>query len=457
MAFDMSRHLTWPELLRFVAPTIASMLFSSLYGIVDGLCVSNFAGKTAFAAVNFIMPIIMAIAALGFMVGSGGSAIVGKTRGEGDDHEANRQFSLFVAFAFAIGTLFSLAAFPCMRPIAHAMGGRGDLLDDAVLYGAMSLISMPFFMLQCMFQTFFVTAAKPRLGFAVTVGAGVVNIVGDLLLVGLLDLGVFGAALATNISEVLGGAVPVAYFARKNSSALRLVRPHVDWRLLGRACVNGSSEMMTNLAVSVVNTLYNIQLMAFAQENGVAAYGVVMYVSLVFVAVFNGYNVGASPLMSFQYGAGNVGEMQALFDKGLRFSIVGGIAVLAVSQALAVPIAALFGGYDRDLFDLTVLAFRFESFSFCLMGFAMFASALFTSLGNGKVSALVSFLRTIVFECSFVMLIPMALGMIGIWVSWPLAELASTVVDVAFVVYLGRIYGYLPGRAGATRGPERAT
>ena len=456
---DMSKHFTWPELLAFVAPSIAGSIFTSIYGVVDGLFVSNFAGKTAFAAVNFIMPMIMILSTTGFMIGTGGSAIVGKTRGEGDEAAASRQFSLLVYFAFALGLALLALGLVITPHVAAAMGAEGQMLDDATLYGRLVLLSMPFFTLQVAFQSFFVTAGKPELGLRVTLAAGILNIVGDFVLVGLLDMGIVGAALATNASEVLGGLAPVIYFARKNDSALRLGRTQFDARVVGKAMVNGSSEMMTNVAVSVVSILYNMQLMHLAGENGVAAYGVVMYVSMIFSAIFMGYNMGASPLMSYQYGARNRIEMRNLFKKGLTFTIAGGVAMLVAAQALAWPISFLFTGYDEKLCELTVHAFRVQSFAFALMGFAMYGSALFTSLGNGKVSALISFLRTLVFEVAFVMLLPFVFGLDGVWVSWPAAEVVSLAVTTAFMVALGRNYGYIAekgaptGKGGGMGGP----
>lgn len=450
---DMSKHFTWPELLAFVAPSIAGSIFTSIYGIVDGLFVSNFAGKTAFAAVNLIMPMIMILSTTGFMIGTGGSAIVGKTRGEGDDDAANRQFSLLVYFSFALGLALMVLGLVITPHVAAAMGAEGQMLDDATLYGRLVLLSMPFFTLQIVFQAFFVTAGKPELGLRVTLASGILNIVGDFVLVGLLDLGIVGAALATNASELLGGLVPVIYFARKNDSALRLGRTRFDARVVGRAMVNGSSEMMANVAVSVVSMLYNVQLMRLVGENGVAAYGVLMYVSMLFSAIFMGYNMGASPLMSYQYGARNHLEMRNLFKKGLMFTIVGGAAMLVAAQALAWPVAYVFTGYDEELCELTVHAFRIQSFAFALMGFSMFGSALFTSLGNGLVSVLISFLRTLVFEVAFVMLLPIVFDLDGVWASWPSAEVVSLAVTAALMIALGRNYGYLPEKGGGTGDP----
>ena len=440
----MSQHFGWGKLIRFVLPSIATMIFTSIYGIVDGLFISNFAGKTSFAAVNFIMPMVMILSTSGFMVGSGGSAIVGKTRGEGDDAKANRQFSLFVIFAFALGVVLMIIGMFIAYPVAQAMGATGDMLDEAALYGRIVLISLPFFALQYVFQSFFVTAGKPRLGFVVTVIAGVMNMFLDFLFVGVFGWGVVGAAVATNISEILGGAIPIIYFLRPNSSALRLCKTHLNWGEIGHACINGSSELMTNIAVSVVSILYNIQLLILAGENGVSAFGVCMYVSMIFSAIFMGYCMGSAPLMSFQYGARNTHEMQNLLKKGVLFVAIGGIAMFAASQASATLVADAFAGYDEGLHEMTEHAFRLQSIAFALMGYSMYASSLFTALGNGLVSAFISFIRTLVFEIAAIYLLPLVLGVDGLWLAWPTSELLAMGVSAVLVLSLGNNYGILP-------------
>ncbi|WP_172137097.1 MATE family efflux transporter [Adlercreutzia sp. ZJ473] len=451
MAVDMGRHFSMPQLLRYAAPSIAMMIFTSVYGIVDGLFVSNFAGKTALAAVNWAMPILMVLSSVGFMIGAGGSAIVAKTRGERDDERANRYFSLLVYATLAIGVALAVAGAFVLRPLYQLMGASGEMLELAVVYGLIALLSFPFFMLQYVFQSFFVVAGKPQLGFCVVVAAGVANMALDALFVGVLGWGVAGASLATSIGEFIGGGVPLLYFARKNASFLRLGRTRFEGRVLARACVNGSSEMVSNIAMSLVAMLYNFQLLRLIGEDGVAAYGVIMYVAMVFGAMFMGYAMGTSPLMSFQLGARNHVEMRSLFRKSMAFVAAGGVCMFALAQASAGALAQVFVGYDPELCALTERAFRIYALTYLLMGFCVYGSALFTALNNGLVSAAISFLRTLVFEVAAVLLLPLVLGPQGIWFATPAAELVALVVTLAFMLGLGDVYGFMKPRPGKAR------
>ncbi|MCC6108978.1 MAG: MATE family efflux transporter [Denitrobacterium sp.] len=442
MTTDMDRHFTMGALVRYTLPSICMVIFMSIYGVVDGLFVSNFAGTTAFAAVNLIMPFIMILATCGSMIGTGGSALVGKTRGEGDDARANALFSEFVIAAAAIGTALAIVGAAFMPTVAQALGASGDMLDLAVTYGRICMISLPCFILQYAFQILFVTAGKPKLGFGVIVVAGVANIVLDALLVGLFGWGVKGAAIATVISEFIGGLVPMVYFLRKNSSYLRLGKPARDARALGAACVNGSSEMASGIASSVVSMLYNLQLLAFAGEAGVAAYGVIMYVFMIFSAIYIGFTFACEPLISYQYGARRTNEVSSLLQKSLAFTAIAGAAMFLLAQATAPVVAATFVGYDPELAALTEHGFRIYSFAFLLMGVNIFASGFFTALNNGKVSAIISFLRTLVFETSTVMLLPLVLGLDGVWMAVDVAEIAALAVSAGFLVALRSAYGY---------------
>ena len=442
MTVNMSQHFTVAQLLKFTAPSIAMAVFASLYSIVDGVFVSNFAGKTALAAVNFIFPFIMILSSVGLMIGTGGSAIVAKTRGEGDEARANRYFSMLVGFAAAAGVVLAVAGALLTEPVAAWLGAEGQMLADATLYGRLLFLSLPFFMLQYAFQSFFVTAGKPQLGFAVVVAAGVTNMALDALFVGLFGWGLVGAALATNIGEVVGGGLPLAYFLRDNKSFLRLRPVRPEWRVIGKACVNGSSEMVANVAMSLVSMLYNFQLLRYLGEDGVAAYGVIMYTAMVFGAIFMGYAMGSSPLMSFQYGARNHREMRSLLVKSLGLVAAGSVAMFAAGQVFAEPLSRIFVSYDPELLTLTVHGYRVYALCFLLMGFSIYGSAFFTSLGNGAVSAVISFLRTLVFETGAVILLPLVLGVDGIWLSVTVAELASVLVTAAFMVALSGHYGY---------------
>lgn len=442
MTVDMSRHFSAGALLRFTAPTIAMMVFTSLYTIVDGFFVSNYAGKTALAAVNLIMPVIMILSSTGMMVGTGGSALVARIMGEGDFGKARRYFTLLVIFGFAIGIVLTIVGILFMDVLASGLGASGQLHDDAVLYGRIIMLSLPFFVLQYAFQSFFVTSGKPKLGFVVIVAAGVTNIVLDFLFVGVFGWGLVGAAVATNIGELVGGLVPVLYFMRKRTALLWFARPHLRWRVVGKACVNGSSEMVTNIAMSLVAIVYNLQLLSYIGEDGVAAYGVIMYTAMVFASIFMGYAIGASPLISFQYGAQNRVELRSLLWRSLGIIGAASVIMFALAQVLAAPLSAVFVSYDQGLLELTVHAYHIYAFAFVFMGFAIFGSAFFTALNNGVVSAVISFLRTLVFECGAVLLLPLVFGIDGIWLSVTVAEVAACIIVAIFMIALSGRYGY---------------
>ena len=442
MKIQLSEHFTYKKLLRFVLPSIVMMIFTSIYGVVDGLFVSNYVGKTAFAAVNLIMPFLMAISALGFMIGTGGSAIVAKTLGEGKKEQANEYFSMLVYLTLIGGIVLSALGILFSPLIARGLGADGALLTNCVLYARITLLSMPAFMLQNVFQSFFVTAEKPKLGLGVIVIAGVTNMVLDFLLVGVFQIGLAGAAFATVTSECIGGLFPILYFARKNSSLLKLGRTHFNGQIFLCACGNGSSELMTNLSMSLVNILYNYQLLRLAGENGVAAYGVIMYAAFLFVAVFEGYAVGSAPIVSFHYGAGNRAEVHNLYEKSLRLIAVVAVTLTAASMVIIPYVARFFVGYDPELLALTSRAFRLYALSFVIMGFNVYASSFFTALGDGVTSALISFLRTLVFQIAAVLILPAILGIDGIWLAVTAAELAALAVSAAMFVTKDKVFHY---------------
>ncbi len=440
---QLSDHFTYSRLLRFVLPCIGTMLFTSIYGVVDGLCVSNFVGKTAFAAVNLIMPLPMLLGTIGFMLGTGGSAIVGITLGEGDQKKADRYFTMFMLAALISVSVLSVLGIVFLRPIAVLLGAKGELLDYALRYGRILMVSLPTFALQNMFQSFFVTAEKPHLGFYFTVGAGCTNMVLDVLLVGVWGWGVEGAAIATFISQLVGGVLPVFYFLNhNNTSRLHLCKTGFYGSVLRDACINGSSELMTNLSMSLVNILYNYQLLRLGGEDGVAAYGVIMYAAFLFVAVFVGYAVGSAPIVSFHYGARNHAEVHNLYQKSLRLIAVVAVIMTAVSMVFIPYVARIFVGYDADLLTLTTHAFRLYALSFLIMGFNVYASSFFTALGDGVTSALISFLRTLVFQLAALLILPVILKLDGIWLAITFAELASLAVSVAMFITKDKVFHY---------------
>lgn len=442
MKIQLSEHFTYNKLLRFVFPSIVMMIFTSIYSVVDGLFVSNFAGKTALASINLVFPVLMGLSALGFMIGTGGSAIVAKTLGEGEKEKANEYFSMLVYVTAIGGILLSILGALMIPEIARMLGAKGELLDNCILYARISFISMPAFMLQNVFQSFFVTAEKPKLGLFVIVTAGVTNMVLDFVFVGVLGLGLTGAAVATVCGEFIGGLFPILYFTRPNSSLLHLGKTHFNGRILLQTCINGSSELMTNLSSSIVNSLYNIQLMKFAGENGVAAYGAIMYVSFIFVAIFLGYSIGSAPIISFHYGAGNHDELKNLFKKSLRLIGCWGLILAVISQFLAIPLSTLFVGYDAELLAMTRQGFRIYCLVYLFNGFNIFGSSFFTALSNGGVSAAISFLRTLVFQIAAVLILPAILGINGIWFAVSAAELLTLCVTITFLIRQRNKYHY---------------
>lgn len=442
MNIRLSDHFGYRRLLRFTLPSSVMMIFTSIYGVVDGLFVSNFVGKTPFAAVNLIMPFLMILGALGFMFGSGGCALIARMLGEGKREKANQTFSMLITVTVASGVLLGVLGIAFLRPIAALLGAQGELLELCVRYGRVSLLALPALMLQYEFQSFLIAAEKQNLGLTVTVASGVTNMVLDALFIAGFHWGVVGAAAATAMSQVVGGGVPLLYFARKNDSPLHWVRPTFDGRALMKACTNGSSELMSNISMSLVSMLYNVQLMRYAGEDGVAAYGVLMYINFIFLATFIGYANGSAPVVSFHYGAGNRDELRSLRRKSLVIIGLFSLSMFVGSELLSRPLAAIFVSYDDALMALTVRAFRIYSLSFLFSGVAIYGSSFFTALNDGVTSALISFLRTLLFQTAAVLLLPLFLGIDGVWWSIVAAEAIAALVTAAFLVGKQKQYGY---------------
>ena len=418
------------------------LVFTSIYGVVDGFFVSNFVGKTPFAAVNFIMPFLMILGCIGFMFGTGGGALIAKTIGEGDREKANRLFSMIVTVSVICGVVLAIAGIIVLRPVAALLGAQGQLLEDSVVYGRVIIIAIPAYILQYEFQCLFATANKPKLGLLVTVAAGLTNIVLDAFFVAVFKWGLVGAAAATALSQCVGGILPLIYFAKPNSSLLRLTKFSFDRKALIKTCTNGSSELMSNISMSVVSMLYNVQLLKYAGENGVAAYGVLMYLNLVFQAIFLGFSVGVAPVVSYNTGACNYDELKSLLKKCLVTISVSAVLMFAASELSAKPLSVLFVGYDESLLDMTVNAFFIYSFSFLFSGFAVFGSSFFTALNDGLISALISFLRTLVFQVVAVLTFPLIWGLKGIWYSIVVAEMLAVAVTAAFLIIKKKKYRY---------------
>ena len=441
-AIQLSDHFTRKRLLRFSLPSIVMMVFTSIYGVVDGYFVSNYTGKTPFAAVNLIMPFLMILGGVGFMFGTGGGALIAKTMGEGKAEKADKLFSMTVFASILCGLVLTAVGLLFLRPFARLMGAEGELLENSLLYGTINLIALPFYILQYEFQCLFATAEKPKLGLYMTVASGVANMVLDWLLVAVLPFGLAGAAAATAASQFIGGVFPLIYFARKNSSRLHLTRCRLELRPLGRICANGSSELMSNISMSLVSMLYNVQLMQYAGEDGIAAYGVLMYVSMIFQAIFIGYSVGTAPIVSYHYGAQNREELKSLLRKAIFIVAIAALCMFAAGELLATPLSRLFVAYDEELLQMTTHAFAIFSFSFLFSGFAINGSSFFTALNDGLTSALISFLRTLVFQVAAVLLFPLLWGLDGIWFSIVAAEIMAVLATIFFLLKKQKKYGY---------------
>ena len=442
MKIQLSDNFTYSKLLKFTFPSIIMMIFISIYSVVDGIFLSNFVGKTPFIAVNLIMPALSIIATIGSMLGTGGSALVAKYLGEGKKETANKVFSMLIYVSVAFAIIVSLLGFRFIKPIAQLLGAEGAILSDCVLYGKILLPVMFAFILQTEFQSFMIVAEKPLLGLVVTVASGVANIVLDALFVVAFNWGLVGAAVATAISALTGGVFPLAYFIFAKKSPLHLVKAELDIKALLKACANGSSEMVTNISTLLVTIMYNFQLMKFAGENGVAAYGVILYVNFIFISVFVGFCVGSAPIIGFHYGANNYEQLRKLLKMSLVIILIFSCLMTAISILLAKPLSVIFVGYDEMLFDMAVRGFTIYCFSFLFTGFNIFGSSFFTALNDSVVSAVIASLRLLLFQIGTVLILPIFLKLDGIWLSIIVAEALSLVVVFIFIRRMKPKYKY---------------
>lgn len=443
MDIQISEHFNYRKLIKFTLPTIAMMIFTSIYGVVDGIFVSNCVGSNSFAAVNLIMPVVMMVGAVGFMIGTGGSALVSMTLGEGKMQKANEYFSMLVAFVSVVGLVLTIIGIVVLRPVAVLLGAEGTILEDCVVYGRVLLVAMVPFMWQNCFQSFLVVAERPQLGLKISIAAGLTNMVLDFLFIYVMQGGVFGAAVATGISQVVGGGIPLWYFLHPNDSQLRLVKFRFEWSPIAKSCLNGSSEMLTNLSMSLVNMLYNMQLMRFAGADGVAAYGIIMYVSFIFIGTYLGYSIGVAPIVGYHYGAGNQTELKSLLKRSLILVGIVAIVLTIGAELTAEVLAGIFVSYDAGLMEMTTLAIQIYSISYVISGFNIFGSAFFTALNNGLVSALISFMRTLLFQIVMILVLPEIWGLNGIWFSIVAAEMLALVVTVICFAVNRKRYHYI--------------
>ena len=443
MTIQLSEHFTYKKIFRFALPSIVMMVFTSIYGVVDGTFVSNFVGKTPFAAVNLVWPFLMILGAFGFMIGTGGSALVAKTLGANKKEDANRYFTMLITLVVILGVLLTIIGLIVLRPLSSALGASGQMLEDCVTYGRTLMIFNTAFMLQSVFQSLFITAEKPRLGLIMTVAAGLTNMVLDALFIAVFKWGLVGAALASGLSQCIGGILPLIYFlSSKNDTPLKFVKTKMEGKVLLKACANGASELMTTVSSSLVSMLYNFQLMRLAGQNGIAAYGAVMYVEFAFIAVFIGYSIGTAPIVSYHYGSENHNEVKNMLQKSFKIMSILGITMMVLAQILASPLAKVFVGYDKQLFDMTVHGFRLFSFYFILAGINIYATSFFTALNNGMISAIISFSRTLGFETLAVIILPIFLQLDGVWLAITVAEICAFVISISFLIAKKEKYHY---------------
>lgn len=443
MKIKLSDHFTYSKLLRFVFPSIIMMIFTSIYGVVDGLFVSNFAGKTAFASINLVMPFVMILGGIGFMIGTGGTALVSKVLGEGKKEKANKIFTMMIIFTLLLGTLLSVIGVVSMPWVADFLGATEEMMADCILYGRIVTGFTVAFMLQNVFQSFLIAAEKPKLGLLATVLAGITNMALDAIFIIVFKWGVAGAAIATGLSQCVGGIFPLIYFSRDNSSLLRLTKTKLEIKPILNACGNGSSELMSNISSSVVSMIYNFQLMKYVGEDGVSAYGVLMYVQFIFVAIYIGYAIGCAPITGYHFGAQNHGELKNMLRKSAFLSAISGVVLTILAIVLSSPLAKLFVGYDEELYELTRHAFSLFAYSFLLAGFNIFTSSFFTALNNGAVSAAISFMRTLIFQTSSVLILPIFLGVDGIWWAITVAEVFAFILSLIFLFAKREKYHYM--------------
>lgn len=443
MNIRLSDHFSYSKLIRFTLPTIAMMIFTSIYGVVDGVFVSNCVGSDAFAAVNLIMPVIMILGSTGFMIGTGGSAIVSKTLGEKKLEKANEYFSMLIYLCIVSGVILSAIGIIFIKPIAGLLGATGDIANNCIIYGRTVFFMMTGLFLQNAFQSFLVVAEKPKLGLAVTLLAGFTNMFLDFLFVYVLRLGVFGAAVATGISQFVGAIIPVIYFASGKNNILHLKKCRFNKDIIIKTCINGSSEMVTNMSMSLVNMLYNMQLMKYIGTNGIVAYGIIMYVGFIFSGTYIGYSLGSAPVISYHYGAGNKKELKSLFKHSIILLVISSVIMTLLAEVLAKYLAGIFVSYDKQLLELTTTAIRIYSVSYLISELNIFASSFFTALNNGFVSAAISFLRMFLFQIIMILLLPVIIGINGIWIAVTAAESLALVVSVIFVIINRKKYGYM--------------
>lgn len=428
-------------LLKFAFPTMVMMVFMSLYTIVDGIFVSRLVGSNALSAVNIVYPVISLLIACGIMLSTGGSAIVARQMGEKREQEARENFSMLAVVSVLTGIVILVLGLMFLEPICRILGGTPVLLEDCKIYLGVLLGFGPLTMLQMLFQTFFVTAGKPGLGLGLTLTGGVVNMVLDYVFMGPMQMGVLGAALATGLGQAIMAVAGVVYFLKVKGN-LYFVKPVFRGNILLQSCGNGSSEMVSNLSTAVVTFLFNITMLKLAGEDGVAAITIVLYGQFLFTALYLGFSMGVAPVVSFNYGNQNHAQLKRIYKICIGFILGSSVFILGIALLFSEPIVGIFTGEENHTYELAVEGFFQFSFNYLFAGINIFASALFTSLSNGKISAIISFCRTFVFITVSIVLLPRVMGITGVWLSVPLAELVTLFISITYLKGQKEVYHY---------------
>ena len=447
-SIHLSDHFTYKKILRFTIYPILMMLITSIYWIVDGFFISNYVGPSAFAGVNLIFPVVMIVACIGFMFGSGGAALVSKKLGEGDSDGANKTFSLITYVTLGTGLILSLIFFFLVRPIAMGFASINQveaseaMIDSAEVYGRIMVGGVFLYIMQGYFHSFFSVNEKSSLGFLFTLISGLTNMLLDYLLIGVFRAGVVGAACASLSGMFISAVGPFLYFRFGKNNLIKLGKPRWNLNEITQSIANGSSEFVSNVSGSIVTIVFNVQLLKYIGEVGVSAYGIIGYVCFVFFAIFIGYSIGIAPVIGYNYGAKNPVELTNVLRKSFVIISVSGVAMTLLSAGLADPITRIFSAGVGELHTLGVRAMRIFSICYLMAGFSMFGSSFFTALNNGLISALISFCRTLVFQLGSVFVLPLIVGVDGIWFSIIVAEFLSMVMTIIFISARRRKYGY---------------
>lgn len=431
---NLKEHFDSRKIIKFTLPTIIMTLFTSIYGIVDGIFVSNIINSNAFASINLIMPFTLILGSIGFMFGTGGSALVSKILGENESKKAKEYFSVLIYSLIIIGVIISIISFIFMKPIATFLGAKDELLEMSMLYGKILMFSLPFLFLQNCFQSFMIVAERPKIGLVISLISGISNMILDYIFIYLFKFGIIGAGGATAISQFIGGIIPLVYFGRKNTTTLKLVKTKLLIKPIINTCYNGLSEMVSNISYSIVNILFNLQIMKYIGVNGIVAYGIINYVSFIFISVYLGFSTGAIPIISYHYGAKNKDEIKNLLKIGVRILFVVSIILTLIAEIFSKIFASIFVAYDTELLKLSTTAFRLFSVSYLISWFNLYVSSFFTALNDGRTSAVISFSRAFVGQIIMILVLPILFGINGLWLAATFSEIISLFISLIFLI-----------------------